>query len=196
LPAHQPRRAFPSAEPRQRPVLGECGINRPIDQSFAPIRPINRRPVPFVPDSCPDSFQALSAFDQPAACAVPANEPRRAFPSAEPRQRPVLGECGINRPINPPFAPNRPINRRPVPSRIMSRAFPSAEPRQRPVLSECGINHPINRSFAPSRPINRRLAPSQQMSRAFPSAQPRQRPVLGGLGLKRTKTGGLRRAGK
>jgi hypothetical protein len=34
------------------------------------------------------------------------------------------------------------------------------------------------------------------MSRAFPSAQPRQRPVLGGLGLKRTKTGGLRRAGK
>jgi hypothetical protein len=50
-------RAFPSAEPRQRPVLGECGINRPINPPFAPIRPINRRPVPFVPHSC----QALSA---------------------------------------------------------------------------------------------------------------------------------------
>jgi hypothetical protein len=49
--------------------------------------------------------------------------------SAEPRQRPVLGECGINCPINRSFAPNHPINPRLAPNRLMSRAFPPAEPR-------------------------------------------------------------------
>jgi hypothetical protein len=48
--------------------------------------------------------------------------------SAEPRQRPVLGECGINRPINRPFVPNGPINRRLAPSRLMSRAAPTHQP--------------------------------------------------------------------
>jgi hypothetical protein len=48
----------------------------------------------------------------------------RSFSSAEPHQRPVLGENGIH----------RPITRRLAPSRLMGRAFRSAEPRQRPVL--------------------------------------------------------------
>jgi hypothetical protein len=37
----------------------------------------------------------------------------RSFSSAEPRQRPVLGENGIH----------RPINRRLAPSRLMGRSF-------------------------------------------------------------------------
>jgi hypothetical protein len=56
---------------------------------------------------------------------------RAAPSSAEPRQRPVLGECGMNRTKNLQLALGR----------LMNRAAPSsAEPRQRPVLGGCGMN--------------------------------------------------------
>jgi hypothetical protein len=131
--------------PRQRPVPSECGINRPIDRSFAPSRPINRRLAPSrlmsrTFPSVSNRCQALSAYfpelaiqrksrKHPSLRDLPGlsfgNQSvigARHFPLT-PRQRLVLGECGINRPIDRSVAPSRPINRCPICARQFLLCF-------------------------------------------------------------------------
>jgi hypothetical protein len=131
--------------PRQRPVLSECGINQPINRSFAPSRPINRRLAPSrlmsrAFPSVSNQCEALSAYF-----------PELAIPRKT-RKHPSLRDL-----------PGYSFGNQSV---IGARHFPLT-PRQRPVLSECGINHPINRSFAPIRPINRSLIRARHFLLSF-----------------------------